>query len=941
LLFILLIVVSLLFCSTIGNNNPNGFVATGMKRIAANGIAFEQGANDSLAGVDEYPVMRSGFTYDYWLDSTEVTQGEFTAVMGGLAVRADTSHYGRGVLDPVYYVSWFDAILFCNARSKQEKLDTVYSYDGAPMKLGGSVYSLTNVAIHYDRSGYRLPTEAEWEYAAREGTSAIPFPHLNDSNEAKGYGWYSANSGDTTHPVAMLTPNNFGLYDMAGNVYEWTNDWRGYYQAGSIINSIGSPVPNNFSERVVKGGSFEHGFSSMRPSRRGTTYPAMQSSAAEYIGFRCARGIIPNGRYIGVNTSPLTTNAVHLIESNVRDFTGTHYVRLVFVNITQDIRTLCFVDFKSSFLGVHEFKDYTGVFKPVISPDGRYVAFCTRNDGQSGAASIYVRSLDSVTAAAVKLPCDSAFGPRWWVDPVSLDTFILYTNSAEDNASATWGTTKTYRWKLRGHVFSGVPEQVAGDGGYHDGLTGDGRFLVTGFTRLMVRDMIDGNSRILFQSPNNGKGAGASAQVCNVSASPDTGRKGHQCLFLDFGAPGGSTLTGRPYGIHEYLFMEDFSNGDSVASWYWRPEGEASWENPAWSNAGRYAAACAANAAGNVHAVYTADLTNATYGKLIEGVELAQPYIWVSEDGLLAAMDGLDLDSLGRYDDPPLHLSQLNFVYRMKGFWRKYSQMQIVFVGSSHTENEVNPRYFSSTQFPVYNMAIGAGDFAVAYHSIVDYVLRYCPSIKLIGLDIIPGAIRFNAMNDAWIQGESLSVGYNYDKNHEFWTKGFPQHFFELMANAPCPTIQSTFDTLGIDSLPYRGWGADPPDLPTENLLTWDTAHPSFVRNFGLLKGFFTLLAEKHIHCLAYITPESPFYRNTNSYGLLGPNRETGRAIVNLLNAFQDSTPYFHFYDANQEGNHDYADSEAFNFDHLNGVGAIKFTKRIDAIVDSILKQHH
>jgi sulfatase modifying factor 1 len=286
---LILPLVYLLFCSPnrLSNNVPSVSYA-GMRKIEATGKSFVQGAIDPQSTPDEQPGMESKFTYDYWLDTTEVTQQEYANVMGLQPVPA-TSAYGIGNQYPVYNVSWYDAILFCNKKSKRDSLDTVYSYFGTPKINSGSVYAIDGLRINTSGNGYRLPTESEWEYAARESTSTIPFPHLSDSATAQAYAWYSSNAKGTTQPVATRLPNAFGLYDMAGNVFEWMQDWKCYYTVESITNSMGAPLPKESSEKIVKGGSFEHGFISLRPSRRQTTYQMSLSQYAEYIGFRCAR----------------------------------------------------------------------------------------------------------------------------------------------------------------------------------------------------------------------------------------------------------------------------------------------------------------------------------------------------------------------------------------------------------------------------------------------------------------------------------------------------------------------------------------------------------------------------------------------------------------------------------------------------------------------------
>jgi uncharacterized protein (TIGR02171 family) len=911
-------------------SNPSD-TDSGMRKISSAGKTFIQGAGDSAASSDEKPPMVSAFSYDYRIDTTLVTQKEYHSICGKQPV-SDTSSVGRGDRYPVYYVSWFDAILFCNAKSKNKNLDTVYSYSGAPQAHQGSVYNLVDVHQHYDRDGYRLPTESEWEYAAREGSSSLPFPHLHDSLQAKSYAWYSANASDRTHEVATLSPNAFGLYDMAGNVFEWTGDWKGFYFGTHITNSIGAQQPNNDNERVVKGGSYKTGFSTLRPSHRSAVYETSQSTATAYIGFRCARGAIPSPSFISADTQRTETNATYLLIGDSKPFLRTNKARLVFVNVTKELRTLCYVDFARGYPVVHEFKDRQPVYVPVISPNGKYTAFCTRNDGMGDSAAIYVRSLDSLNAAPIKIPSDSAFEPRWWVDPASKDTLLLYTNSAIDNASALWPSTSTFMVKMKGGKPMGAPQQIIAGGSYHDGRSSDGRFMATGFTKLIMRDMSTGQDRQLFISPFNGKEPAGSTQVCNVSMCPDSQWSG-RCLFIDFGCPEPmvSTLTGTSYGVHEYLFVGDQSG--AVISWFRCPAGEASWNYPEWSTAGNYAVACAMNGANKPHAIYFVNLRDSSSLQAVEGEELAHPFLWI--DGrTIVNSDSLDLDSLGRYNDPPLIYNLADFTRRMHDFWRKHNAMQIVFVGSSQTAQGIDPDFF--TGVPVYNMAFSGCQLVVTFSIIENYLLNHCPSIRFVGCDVIPGEMNGPYICIKWPYLDP-NKGYNYDMHHRFWKYGLPANFENLVQLAPCPDIPS-MDTLGLHRVICANWGGADPDLPVTEQLNWTVADATYKSNFDRIKEVARMLTNKGIHFLLYIAPQSPQYRTTGSYGLYGPNRETGKAVVAQIKALQDSFPFsVHFYDANLDGYHDYVDSEAFNFDHLCPAGARKFSVRIDSVMHAIL----
>jgi uncharacterized protein (TIGR02171 family) len=928
----LLSLTVMFFCSphsTSSRNQPE-YPHSGMAKIASSGVSFQQGLNDTFASVDERPGMKSSFLYDYFIDVTEITQKQYFDMTGKRPV-PDTSRYGYGDNYPVYYVSWFDAALYCNARSRAENLDTVYVYSGALFSKG-SAYELTGLWCNMAGDGYRLPTEAEWEFAARGASSDLRFTTRNDSNYALDVAWYSANSAGATHPVAGKTPNAFGLYDVSGNVFEWTNDWKCFYNGKDIANSLGGIEPDKENEKVIKGGSFNYDLFFLRPSHRSASYATSLSSTCEYVGFRCARGAIVNGNYIGTGPSAAPNPVTCVADAGIAQrIYGTSRAEIVFVNITGASRTLCFVDFSRSFPYVRQFMDDENVYMPAISPDGRYVAYCSNDVGMSGSSVITVRSLDSLNSPRVTLTADSAFAPHWTVDPAAGDTSIVYTNSGIVNNSAQWKSTKTFTQTMRSGRQSGLRRELISDGSYHDGISADGRYAVTSYTRLMARDLSTGEEKQLFLPPHNGKDANGSTQVCNASMSPDTGADPH-CMFLDFGSPTPSTVTGGRYGVHQYLFIASFT--DSI-TWCMRcPPSENEWDYPKWSNVNRFAASCVRNTAGNAHAVHSIDLWQGTSREILSGVELAHPYLWINgQPGLTPD----ETDSLGAYNDPPVYVTQTRFAGRMHFFWQWCDSMQFVFAGSSHAALSIDPHAFKNHK--VYNLAFEQGDIPATRTIIKNYVLNHCTKVKFIGIDFITGfLIHANGMDISFARSTGQSKGYAYDSLHSFWKNSLTDHLRSALINKPYDVLPEQ-DSCNNISRFCGGWGGDNPSMYGTG--GWDTTNATYQENVAGLESLISELNQRKIHLLFIITPENPAYAKLGFAGRYGPSLDVGRQIVARFKLFESQYPYFHLYDANQFGNHDYTDAEAWDPDHLCSVGAPKMSARIDSVMDSILAVVH
>ncbi|MCL2806475.1 MAG: formylglycine-generating enzyme family protein [Treponema sp.] len=228
-----------------------------------------------------------------------VTQELYQAVMGinpsyfnggnGREPDADEIQNKR----PVEQVSWYDAIVFCNLLSIKEGLLPVYSIaESTDPKAWGPIPTAWDdplrdiwdaVIILEDKTGYRLPTEAQWEYACRAGTTT-DWHFGDDESELEEYAWYLANSNNITHQVGLLKPNQWGLYDMHGNVFEWCWDWWGYYQN---INEADPKGAVSGTYRVERGGGWFHSATNTRSAYRDYyNYPVHRSYN---LGFRLVR----------------------------------------------------------------------------------------------------------------------------------------------------------------------------------------------------------------------------------------------------------------------------------------------------------------------------------------------------------------------------------------------------------------------------------------------------------------------------------------------------------------------------------------------------------------------------------------------------------------------------------------------------------------------------
>jgi uncharacterized protein (TIGR02171 family) len=899
----------------------------GMVTIPARNRSFQQGSNGPLSQADERPVFTNTFQYDFCMDTTEITIADYQRVMNKLPYRYEsTAAYDAQW--PVCFITWYDAVLYCNRRSLLDGFDTVYYYTGVDSTETGMVYRLHGITVNLQTAGYRLPTEAEWEFAAHAGlASDYPWGDSSDSSKADYHAWYAANSDNSLHPVARHQKNSFGLYDMAGNAMEWVNDVKGTYPEQQTVNFVGAASSLNNS-RPVKGGSFRHPIDKLRIANRNDNYETLSSTSVAYIGFRCAFGPFDRKTFSSSEETGPTITRPTLTLATIEPIISTRNAKFVFVNLIRRSQTLCFIDFSIPDPEILQFTDSTNVFNPTISPDGNWVAYATRDDGAVDQSIICIRALSLDNRAVLPLPDKPAFTPRWWIDPATNDTFIIYTNSAILNSDASWPGTVTKMQKISGGQPIGPPDLLQTAGGYHDGRSKDGKYLATGYDRLKMTDLETGECRTLFTGPHNGKETGDTSQVCNVSITPGAATPA-AVLFLDFGHNASGSVINHPYGVHQYLFVAGFDN--QIRRYYASPRGYV-WSHPEWSNAEDLAAVAIEASDGTRSSAGIINLKTGCYRELLKGNNLLFPFLWVGNpDGL--QVTNLITDSAGYYNEPPSISAQTILSWKMSLFWKYCQQTDIFIVGSSRVYHGVCPKLLS--KYTALNLGASGADFQTSLQLIRNYLFNHCARIKLIGIELMLDWMDLENGDQSWSPGISNSRGYLYDRNHSFWSDSLPDEFTGLVATAPNGPPLSPDSLRGYFSyVQVQGWGGVyPPLRPT----TWTADTQTCIDNLKALENLATECADNGIQLVGLIMPQSPRYRKIGYFGRYGATLQAASDIIDRLRIIEKNNRFFHLYDAHLNGLHDYTDADAANSDHLCEIGAYKFTHRFDSLVNGIL----
>ncbi|MBM4398705.1 MAG: chitobiase/beta-hexosaminidase C-terminal domain-containing protein [Candidatus Cloacimonetes bacterium] len=253
------------------------------------GGTFSMGRTSGVGDTDELPVHQVTLS-SFYIGKYEVTQGQWVAIMGSNPSYFNNPDFPVDLNRPVEKVSWYAALVYCNRRSIVEGLNPVYSIGGSTNPDNWGAIPVTYNAnwdaaeCNWSENGFRLPTEAEWEYAAR-GASNTPDYIYAGSNTGEDVAWCQLNSGETTRIVGHKLPNGIGTFDLSGNVNEWCWDWYNstYYSTSPAVNPTG---PTSGNHKVLRGGNWNsYNYTLCRIVRREglNTYNAVHTNGLRVV----------------------------------------------------------------------------------------------------------------------------------------------------------------------------------------------------------------------------------------------------------------------------------------------------------------------------------------------------------------------------------------------------------------------------------------------------------------------------------------------------------------------------------------------------------------------------------------------------------------------------------------------------------------------------------
>ena len=888
--------------------------------ILVHGETATLGSNDHQYKPSERPAMKVHLDYDFFLSIHEMTCGEYRA----LAKEQKLHDFGKCKKDslPLTDVTFYDAVLAANAKSKSENRDTAYTYTNVSFDSEGHCTNLDAFIFHPEADAYRLPTESEWVLAASKG--------WDPQNKS----WNADNSNYKKHAVCTAGKDSQGFCDFAGNVKEWVNDWAGTFRDTTITNYMGALNGGDLGERIVKGGYFSDKPSEMNFIARGDEYSVDGSTHAEHIGFRLAFGHIPSPVWLDASGKARTSTISALANAaTLKNFTRTYNMILAFRNDMSG--NLAFIDYNDGSLSVTEIYDSIATYHPDISPDGKHVAFCTKPEGISGKSSLYVRDLNAKGTNLVKLDVKSAAIPRWRVLGNG-DTVIVYVTDAGNNKdSIAFKKTSTWQVKFAKNKF-GTPQRLF-DGAYHGGISEDNTLAVSGARLLRARVA---KSKSTISEKASDKIWYNSEQACNASLVQDGSKR---TAFLDFSGKTGKKFVGETYATHERILIAD-STGKLEQTL--KAPADYTFDHTEWATDGKTSniVATLANTNGAHTKIVLTSPADSSIIELAEGEELWHPCLWVKRR---LAVNGtsnesgiefeLDPDSAGIYYNNSGATPNADiYRYKMELLWKYRDSSNTVILGSSRSYRGVNPDNFSKGISAI-NLAVPATVINASQYLFENYVLPHVKNLKVVilSIDIDRGYISGNNSNNIFFTAYKSYPGYVYDENHNFWKDGYPKGLYNATYESPGKKdLEGNLRThRGFFEIKSSSWG-DP--IITEDSCWMDTKADIYHKNFERLIDFIELCKQNGIYLIGVLFPMNPKYQNTGAYGYAGLRRSEAPSLIKDITKLSKTYPNFILMDENKMGNHDYTDEMASDYSHLSAAGAKKLTTRLDSLIKTL-----
>ena len=276
-------------------STPAGPLLPLLEMVSIPGGTFRMGSTRETGLLNETPAHQVTLN-PFLLGQHEVTQGQYFEVTGLRPSSCRTNPENRTLIDgwktlPVEMVNWYEALIFCNKLSVRDKLQPVYRVNGSTNPDDWKEVPANEAATQWEvewidgANGFRLPTEAEWEYAARGGVNKDNQRYAG-SNNAEDVAWFHENSETMSHTIGIKGPNELNLYDMSGNVMEWCWDWQGAYTAGAKENPRGADPGPTTIYRMIRGGGWSYAVNYCNVAYRHYNYPYYRGVN---LGFRVVR----------------------------------------------------------------------------------------------------------------------------------------------------------------------------------------------------------------------------------------------------------------------------------------------------------------------------------------------------------------------------------------------------------------------------------------------------------------------------------------------------------------------------------------------------------------------------------------------------------------------------------------------------------------------------